>query len=207
MALVANVLRMTARKRSRAEHQSAHAAEVAALEAELAAELSTPPTRMASAGLRLACGNTRRLVLVLAFMLVASASLLIAREAQIARISRVETCADRFRQRLNFTEFVKEMKQDEFARYYRLPSKRAYHDVLKAITPPDAQVERRAARARKSSGGFIQYGLPLSALTRRGAIEWGLCELRLREIGIPRDTRHGIHVTCWRHGGGRRHAT
>ena len=158
---------MTASKRARDEEAGRHAHEVASFEAELAAEVSTPPTRMASAGLRLACGGQpRRLVLVLLFMLVAVAALTISRQEQIARFARVRNCADRFRQRLNFTDFVKDMRQDEFARYYRLPSRAAFDDVLSRVSPPAEQVAFRAARARKSTGGFVPYSLRLSMALR-----------------------------------------
>jgi hypothetical protein len=148
---------MTASKRARDEEAGRHAHEVASFEAELVAEVSTPPTRMASAGLVLACGGQpRRLVLVLLFMLIAVAALMISRQEQIARFARVRTCADRFRQRLNFTDFVKDMK----------PSRAAFDDVLSRVSPPAKQVAFRAARARKSTGGFVPYSLRLSMALR-----------------------------------------
>ena len=148
---------MTASKRARDEEAGRHAHEVASFEAELVAEVSTPPTRMSSAGLVLACGGQpRRLVLVLLFMLIAVAALMISRQEQIARFARVRTCADRFRQRLNFTDFVKDMK----------PSRAAFDDVLSRVSPPAKQVAFRAARARKSTGGFVPYSLRLSMALR-----------------------------------------
>lgn len=88
------------------------------------------------------------------------------RQAEIARFARARTCVDRFRQRLNFTDFVKDMRPDEFARYYRLPTKEAYNDVLRRITPPANEVAFRAARARKTTGGFVPYSLRLSMAMR-----------------------------------------
>ena len=156
---------MTASKRARDGEAGRHAHEVASFEAELVAEVTTPPTRMASAGLVLACGGQpRRLVLVLLFMLIAVAALMISRQERIARFVRVRTCADRFRQRLNFTDFVKDMKQDEFARYYRLPSRAAFDDVLSRVSPPAKQVAFRAHGRHDNNRLSGAPGLSLAAL-------------------------------------------
>lgn len=77
-----------------------------------------------------AVASQRRLLLVLLFMFISVAALTISREQQIARFARVRTCADRFRQRLIFTDFVKDMRADEFVRYYRPLSRAAFDDVL-----------------------------------------------------------------------------
>ena len=146
---------MTASKRARDEEAGRHAHEVASFEAELVAEVSTPPTRMASAGLVLACGGQqRRLVLVLLFMLIAVAALMISRQEQIARFARVRTCADRFRQRLNFTDFVKDMK----------PSRAAFDDVLSRVSPPAKQVAFRAHGRHDNNRLSGAPGLSLAAL-------------------------------------------
>ena len=66
--------------------------------------------------------SPRQLILLLLLLLTAVASAVGVYEAQIARFARVKSNADRFRQRMHFKDFVRGMRKEEFARYFRLPS-------------------------------------------------------------------------------------
>lgn len=106
----------------------------------------------------------------LRFLLSAQAFLMIMLMLLVVAIVSSEMDAadrapDRSRQRLDMQKHIGAMTERDFARYYRV-DRQSFADIVEMITPPLPELRKRRKRARKSSGGFVEFDLRLSMALR-----------------------------------------
>ena len=116
-----------------------------------------------------------RLAILLVMLLLAAAALLCGDVGRPAA-QRKARMRDRIRARLNFGDFVSNMTDNEFRRYYRIPRSRAegnhaagpqsFEELVAAVTPAPSVLHRQQQSARISSGSFIGYELRVSCALR-----------------------------------------
>ena len=97
------------------------------------------------------------LVVVLALMAVV---------LHVASSAAADRAPDRMRRRLDMRAHFAGMTDLEFARYYRVPSKDAFHNLVKHITPPPKILSRERRSARKTTGGYVERDLCISMALR-----------------------------------------
>ena len=116
-----------------------------------------------------------RLILAVVVLIITGVSLACGDARRLAA-RPFERQADRMRTRLNFREFVGNMTEKEFSRYYRIPRARAagnassspqsFEELVAAITPPAHELARQQARARHTTGGYVGHELRVSMALR-----------------------------------------
>ena len=82
-----------------------------------------------------------------------------------SEMDAADRAPDRSRQRLDMQKHIGAMTEREFARYYRV-DRQSFADIVEMITPPLPELRKRRKRARKSSGGFVEFDLRLSMALR-----------------------------------------
>lgn len=82
-----------------------------------------------------------------------------------SEMDAADRAPDRSRQRLDMQKHIGAMTERDFARYYRV-DRQSFADIVEMITPPLPELRKRRKRARKSSGGFVEFDLRLSMALR-----------------------------------------